>query len=47
MRRNLAPLLFANVRENLKIASSFSFFEIAKLHSKEAENVFHETSHLG
>ncbi len=42
MRRSLAPLLLSNVRENLKISSSFSFFEIAQTHSKQADNIFME-----
>jgi phenylalanyl-tRNA synthetase beta subunit len=34
MRRSMAPLLFANVHENLKRRASVKFFEIAKTYRK-------------
>ena len=46
MRRSLAPLLMANIRENLKKTPSIGFFEIAKVHSKSSVG-FHESKSLG
>lgn len=46
MRRYMAPLLLVNARENRKQSSRFGFFEIAKVHTKHAENDFSESKRL-
>jgi phenylalanyl-tRNA synthetase beta chain len=46
MRRSLTPLLFANVRENLKKIDRVGFYEIAKIHNQDAHG-FHEEKCLG
>jgi phenylalanyl-tRNA synthetase beta chain len=46
MRRSMAPLLLANVHENLKQVREVSFFEIARVHYKDATGAFYEKKRL-
>ncbi len=46
MRRFMAPLLLINARENRKQSQKFGFFEIAKIHTKHAENDFSESKRV-